>query len=88
MERTVAAVYENGVLRPLEPLDLPEHQQVQVTVLEPPSPADHDVLDTDYIRAVEKMDLPDVSLDEVRRALSGIPGTMTADFIEEREERL
>jgi predicted DNA-binding antitoxin AbrB/MazE fold protein len=29
---TIPAVYEGGVLRPLEPLDLPEHTRVQVTV--------------------------------------------------------
>ena len=32
MIRTVKAVYENGVLRPLEPLELAEHQPVTVTV--------------------------------------------------------
>jgi predicted DNA-binding antitoxin AbrB/MazE fold protein len=29
---TISAVYEDGVLRPLEPLDLPEHTSVQVSV--------------------------------------------------------
>ena len=33
MDRTVAAVYEKGVLRPLEPLDLQEHQAVRIQVL-------------------------------------------------------
>ena len=32
MERTVPAVYEHGVLTPLEPLDLPEHQRVIITI--------------------------------------------------------
>lgn len=32
MEITVDAVYENGVLTPLQPLPLPENQRVQVTV--------------------------------------------------------
>jgi predicted DNA-binding antitoxin AbrB/MazE fold protein len=30
--RTVDAVYEDGVLKPLGALDLPEHQRVRVTV--------------------------------------------------------
>ena len=30
--QTVPAIYEDGRLRPLEPLDLPEHTRVQVTV--------------------------------------------------------
>ncbi len=36
--KTIEAVYEDGVLKPLQPLDLPEHQRVQVTVS--PSPPD------------------------------------------------
>jgi predicted DNA-binding antitoxin AbrB/MazE fold protein len=36
VERTLSAVYEDGVLKPLEALDLPEHQRVTIT-LELPS---------------------------------------------------
>jgi predicted DNA-binding antitoxin AbrB/MazE fold protein len=32
--KTLEAVYERGVLRPLEELDLPEHKHVQVTISE------------------------------------------------------
>ncbi len=32
MEQAVEAIYERGVLRLLEPLDLPEHQRVTVPV--------------------------------------------------------
>ena len=32
MAQVVTAIYENGVLRPVEALTLPEHQRVQVTV--------------------------------------------------------
>lgn len=32
MKRTLPAVYEHGVLTPLEPLDLPEHQRVIITI--------------------------------------------------------
>ena len=32
MESTITAVYENGVLRPLTPLELPEHARVRVRV--------------------------------------------------------
>jgi len=34
----VNAIYENGVLRPLTPLDLPEHTQVQISVQPLPTP--------------------------------------------------
>ena len=32
MTQTVTAVYEHGVLRPLTPLHLPEHSQVEIEV--------------------------------------------------------
>jgi predicted DNA-binding antitoxin AbrB/MazE fold protein len=32
MTQVVKAIFENGVLRPVEALALPEHQRVQVTV--------------------------------------------------------
>jgi predicted DNA-binding antitoxin AbrB/MazE fold protein len=35
MTRVVEAIYENGMLRPLEMLDLPEHQRVRITIHEP-----------------------------------------------------
>ncbi len=43
MPLQVDAVYENGVLRPLQPLDLKEHEHVVVSVVKasplPPDPA-------------------------------------------------
>lgn len=36
MNQTITAVFENGVLRPLSSLDLPEHTEVQVTITVPP----------------------------------------------------
>ena len=35
MARVIEAVYESGVLTPLEPLDLPEHQRVILTIQVP-----------------------------------------------------
>ncbi len=34
MSRTIEAIYEDGVLKPLEPLGLPEHARTRVTVEE------------------------------------------------------
>ena len=34
MPRNIEAVYENGVLKPLAPLDLKEHERVKLTVEE------------------------------------------------------
>jgi predicted DNA-binding antitoxin AbrB/MazE fold protein len=39
MQKTISAVYENGALRPLEPLTwLAEHAQVKVTIATETSP--------------------------------------------------
>ena len=32
MDRVVDAIYEQGMLKPLEALDLPEHQRVRLTI--------------------------------------------------------
>jgi predicted DNA-binding antitoxin AbrB/MazE fold protein len=36
MSITIEAVYENGVLKPAQPLPLKEHERVRVTVETPP----------------------------------------------------
>jgi predicted DNA-binding antitoxin AbrB/MazE fold protein len=40
MPLTIEAVYENGVLKPTQPLPLEEHQKVRVTIEPQPSWAD------------------------------------------------
>ena len=39
MDQTIIAIYENGVLRPLTPLALPEHTEVEIALKPLPSPA-------------------------------------------------
>lgn len=34
MTRTITAIFEDGVLKPTQPLDLPEHAQVRLTIEE------------------------------------------------------
>ncbi len=64
MPLQVDAVYENGVLRPLQPLDLREHEHRELQDAEPAP-----------------------GLEEVRRRLAKIPGSMAAEIIGERGER-
>ena len=40
MAFTVEAVYENGVLKPAQPLPLEEHEKVHITVVKRPSLAE------------------------------------------------
>jgi predicted DNA-binding antitoxin AbrB/MazE fold protein len=82
MSKRLDVIYENGVFRPLEPVDLPEQQRVQVTV------ADEDEwLDRDDIQWAASQVQETVSLGAVRKALAKIPGPLTADFIAERDDR-
>jgi len=48
MVRQLEAVYEGGVLRPLEPLALSEHQRVRLT-LDDPAPAQNGVVPVDAV---------------------------------------
>jgi len=84
MTRSLQVVYEKGVLRPLEPLPFKEHQQVTVTVSDQ---EDGDWLDAAFLRYVETHADESVTLEQVRSALSKIPGSMVDDFRRERDER-
>ncbi len=87
MTRSVQAVYEKGVLRPLEPLHLSENEQVTLTIHNGSGPSESDLLDTEFIEACAREADSSVSLEEVRSALANISGTMTEDFVAERDER-
>ncbi len=51
MRKTLTAVYEQGVFRPLEPPDLPEHQRVTLIVSAmPPSSQEKDWLDVECLK--------------------------------------
>ena len=90
MDMQVDAVYENGVLKPLQPLDLLENEHVLVTVIKTTPTPDSMELDIAYLESL-RSELqnagPAPGLEEVRRRLSKIPGSMTADFMAERGER-
>lgn len=88
MTKAVEAVYEGGVLRPLETLDLRERQRVKV-VLQPTTSAagEEDWLDAECLRECAAEADEAVSLESVRRALAKIPGSLTAEFVRERDDR-
>jgi predicted DNA-binding antitoxin AbrB/MazE fold protein len=85
MTRNLQAIYEKGVLRPLEPLDLREHQLVTVAITDE-APAEP-WLDTECLADCAAGVDDNVTLEQVRAALATIPGSLTEDFIAEREDR-
>lgn len=83
--RKIRAVYEGGVLRPVEPLSLDEHQLVSVIVLD--DAAGDDELMFAPPEQFEALADHSVTLEAVRHALSKIPGSLDTDFAAERNER-
>ena len=87
MIQQVEAVFEPGVLRPLEPLTLKESQRVKVTI------SDADVAlsrpDSEFLKwaQAEVAAMPRIpSLEEVQKIMSKIPGSLAEDLAAEREE--
>jgi predicted DNA-binding antitoxin AbrB/MazE fold protein len=87
MPEAIEVVYENGVLRPLGPLppQLREHQRLTVLIDTPGSLEDR--LDAACLAAARRDADPTVSLEEVRRILAKVPGSLAQAVIAEREER-
>jgi predicted DNA-binding antitoxin AbrB/MazE fold protein len=86
MAREIDAIYENGVLRPLEPLDLEEQQRVRITIDNGDLLAN--LLDTAFMEWCARKAAGDVpSIEEVRQMLSKIKGSMADVVIAERDER-
>jgi predicted DNA-binding antitoxin AbrB/MazE fold protein len=86
MEKTVQAVYEGGVLRLLEPIPLEDRQEVTVTISDERNIArDHPLLASPDEWASAASD--DISLEEVRRALSTVRGSLSEAIIAERRHR-
>ena len=83
MRQEFDAVYENGLLRPLVPLNFPDHERVSVTV---ESISGNDWLDHDALQLAEAEGDPTISLEEVRRRLATIPGSLAESVIAERGE--
>ena len=81
MKERIAAIYENGILRPLEPLNLPNHERVSVIV---ESGSSDDLLDQDALSWARQEGDPAISLDDVRGRLAKLGGSLSDVVIAER----
>jgi predicted DNA-binding antitoxin AbrB/MazE fold protein len=85
MIRVVEAVYEHGVLRPLEPLTLAESQHVKLTISDAGSGRSQRDLSAVESARQEIAAISNIpSIEEVRAALSSIPGSLSHDVVNER----
>lgn len=99
MSNRVEAIYEGGVLHPLEPLPFAEHERVAITVdslaaslSAPASQPDEPDADVDYAFTARcRQDVARMgysrTLEETRRLLSHVPGSFADLIIEERGDR-
>jgi predicted DNA-binding antitoxin AbrB/MazE fold protein len=88
MIRTVEAVYEQGVLRPLTPVGLAEAQRVKLIIADVSGGARRDMAVVERARAeVNALSAPSAppTIEQVREALASIPGSLSDDVIAERE---
>lgn len=82
MTKSFQAVYQGGVLRPIESLDLQEQQVVRLTI--PEGTPSEPWLDAECLAACADGADDSVTLEQVRAALAVLPSSLAEDFIAER----
>jgi predicted DNA-binding antitoxin AbrB/MazE fold protein len=86
MSKQIEVIYENGVFRPLEPLDLDESQRVTITIADE-GDSEEDLFDPAFTQWCAEQSRNAPSLEEVRQALAKIRGSMADVVIAARDER-
>ncbi|MCU1340207.1 MAG: hypothetical protein JWO19_5788 [Bryobacterales bacterium] len=75
------------MLRPLQPLDLKGHEHVLVSVIKATTPG-RSSLAVEYVEKIKReLQSAGPGLEEVRRRLAQIPGSMAGEIIAERGDR-
>ncbi|MBI3208923.1 MAG: antitoxin family protein [Candidatus Solibacter usitatus] len=85
MLQEIEAIYEKGVLRPLTPVTMAESEMVRVLISSHTvghSQRDLKQLARARAEVADQDDIP--SIEEVRRMLSVIPGSISEDVIKDR----
>jgi predicted DNA-binding antitoxin AbrB/MazE fold protein len=73
MAKQFDAIYEDGILRPLEPLILPNRERVRVTI---DKAGDEGWMDVEFMDSCGEDSDATISLDDVRKVMSKIGGSM------------
>jgi predicted DNA-binding antitoxin AbrB/MazE fold protein len=90
MMKQVDAVYENGVLRPLESLPLAEYQHVRITLVPMEDGPLASIIDYDFLERARKevaaaKHIP--TLEEVQRLTADDPTSWAEAIVATREDR-
>lgn len=91
MGKSFQAIYEAGILKPLEPLELNDRDVVTLIVAERNGPLKvaerrEDIIDRDALAIAEREGDSTISLEQLHELLKSIPGSMSDVVIEERGE--
>ncbi len=88
MSETIVAIYEGGVLRPLQPLGLPEHSRVQLRVVKSTGEKQSErertiraLLSTGRVQRLKADLMPSYGGDDARQEPPTIPGPSLSDTI-------
>lgn len=88
MTTQLEAVFQGGLLRPLQPLLLLENQKVSLTIATLPTTLEEtDYIDLDLHRYCESRADESITLEQVRKELASISGSIADEIIADREER-
>lgn len=83
----IDAIYENGVLRPLVPVNLAEHQQVSIVIRLKGEEDEDEEDESEYMPFVAEDGDPNITWEEVHKATENIPGSLADQIIRDRDER-
>lgn len=83
MAKHFEAIYEDGVLRPLEPLTLPNLERVRVTIAKANT---EDWMDIEFMNSCADDSDASITLEDVRKAMSKIHGSMVETVNDVRGE--
>jgi predicted DNA-binding antitoxin AbrB/MazE fold protein len=85
MSHQIRAIYGNGVLKPLDPVDLKDQDVVSISIEKiSDNGQGHD---DDYLPLVAEDGDPDITWEQVRSVLAKLPASLTTDIDRERDER-
>jgi len=92
MSERIDAIYQDGVFHPDVPVSVPDGERVSLEVGSTIGVPDDlrdvaDLLDVECIADCQRRANGAPSLEEVRRGLSSVPGSLSDLIIAEREER-
>ena len=86
MSQHITAIYDKGVLKPLEPVDLKDQELVSLSI-EKVDENGQERVDDEYLPLIAEDGDPNITWAEVQAVLTKLPGSLTEDFDRERDER-